>query len=136
MNFNNVINCKIMYLMFIKDDAVVKISNKSCSDIQIKIDSQQFQNPIMNNTDAYIIFKNRSPYNNEFLSNYHQFANNYLIYSFPVNKMLKFDSGTKSIDISCDPDDNSNTSAIVIYQQSAYVNLKIENGSLIVSKIY
>ena len=69
MNFNNVINSKNIYLMFIKDDAVVKIPDKSCSDTQIKIDSQQFQNPIMNNTDAYIIFKNRSPYNNEFLLN-------------------------------------------------------------------
>ena len=64
MNFNKLVNCKNMYLMFIKDDAVVKIPDKSCSDIQIKIDSQQFQNPIMNNTDAYIIFKNRPPYNN------------------------------------------------------------------------
>ena len=136
MNLNNVINCKNMYLMFIKDDAVVKIPNKSCSDIQIKIDSRQFQNPIMNNTDAYIIFKNRSPYNNEFLLNYNQFVNNYLIYSFPINRMLKYDSGTKSIDISCDPDDDSSASAIVIYQQSAYVNLKIENGALTVTKTY
>ena len=136
MNFNNVINCKNMYLMFIKDDAVVKIPGKSCSDIQIKIDSQQFQNPIMNSTDAYIIFKNRSPYNNKFLLNYNQFANNYLIYSFPINRMLKYDSGTKSIDISCNPDDNSSASAIVIYQQSAYINLKIENGSLVVKKTY
>ena len=136
MNFNNVINCKNMYLMFIKDDAVVKIPNKSCSDIQIKIDSRQFQNPIINNTDAYIIFKNRSPYNNEFLLNYNQFVNDYLIYSFPVDRMLKYDFGTKSIDISCDPDDNSSASAIFIYQQVAYVNLKIENGSLVVKKTY
>ena len=57
MNFNNVINCKNMYLMFIKDNAVVKIPNKSCFDIQMKIDSQKFQNPIMNDTDAFIIFK-------------------------------------------------------------------------------
>ena len=33
MNFDNVINCKNIYLMFIKDDAVVKIPNKSSSDI-------------------------------------------------------------------------------------------------------
>ena len=132
MNFNNVINCKNMYLMPIKDNVVIKIPNKSCSDIQIRIDSQQFQNPIMNNTDAYIIFKNRSPYNNEFLLNDNQFVNNYLIYSFSINRMLKHDSGTKSIDISCNPDDNSSSSVIVIYQQSSYVNLKIENGSLIV----
>ena len=136
MNFNNLINCKNMYLMFIKDDAVVKIPDKSCSDIQIKIDSQQFQNPIMNNTDAYIIFKNRSPYNNELLLNYNQFVNNYLIFSFPINRMLKYDSGTKSIDDSCNPDDNSSASAIVIYQQSSKINLKIENGALVVKKTY
>ena len=136
MNFDNVINCKNIYLMFIKDDAVVKIPNKSCSDIQMKVDSQKFQNPIMNKTDAFIIFKNRSPYNNEFLLNYKQFIDNYFIYSFPVNRKLKYDSGTKSIDISCNPDDNSSASAIVIYQQSAYVNLKIENDSLIIKKTY
>ena len=66
--------------MFIKKDAIVKIPNKSCTDIRMKIDSRKFQNPIMNNTDAYIILKNRSAYNNEFLLNYNQFVNNYLIY--------------------------------------------------------
>ena len=136
MHLNNVSNFKNMYLMFIKDDAIIKIPNKSCSDIQIKIDSQKFQNPITNNVDSFIIFKNRSPYNNEFLLDYNQFVNNYLIYSFPLDRMLKYDSGSKSVDISCDPDDNSNASSIVIYQQSVYINLKIENGSLIVSKSY
>ena len=50
--------------------------------------------------------------------------------------MLKYDSGTKSIDISCSPDDNDDATAIIIYQQSAYVNLKIENGLLVVKKTY
>ena len=125
-----------MYLMFIKDNSVVKIPNKSCSNIQLKIDSQKFQNPIENNLDAYIIFKNRSAYNNEFLLNYKQFLESYLIYSFPLDRMLKYDSGNKSVDIIGNPDDNSSSNAIVIFQQSAYVNLKIENGSLIVSKTY
>ena len=136
MHLNNVSNRKNMYLMFIKDDAIIKIPNKFCSDIQIKIDSQKFQNPINSNVDSFIIFKNRSPYNNEFLLNYDQFVNNYLTYSFPLDRMLKYDSASKSVDISCDPDDNSSASVIVIYQQSSYINLKIENGSLIVSKTY
>ena len=136
MHLNYVINCKNMYLMFIKDDAVVKIPNKSCSDIQLKVDSQKFQNLIDNNLDAYIIFKNRSPYNNEFLLNYNQFVDNYLIYSFPLDRVLKYDSGSKSVDISCDTDDNSESTAIIIYQQSTYINLKIENGSLVVNKTY
>ena len=136
MHLNNVINCKNMYSMFIKDDAVVKIPNKSCSDIQLKVNSQKFQNPIDNNLDAYIISKNRSPRNNEFLLNYNQFVDNYLIYSFPLDRVLKYDSGSKSVDISCDPDDNSESTAIIIYQQSTYINLKIENGSLVVNKTY
>ena len=134
MHLNNVSNCKNMYLMFIKDDAVVKIPTRSCTDIQLKIDSQKFQNPIENNTDAFIIFKNRSPYNNESLLNYNQFLNNHLIYSFPFDRMLKYDSGSKSVAISCDPDDNDSASSIVIYQQSSYINLNIENGSLVVKK--
>ena len=69
---NNGSNCKNMCLMFTKDDAVVKIPNKSCL-MQLKIDSEKFQNPIENNLDVYVIFKNRSPYNNEFLLNYNQF---------------------------------------------------------------
>ena len=40
--------------------------------------------------------------------------------------MLKYDSGNKSINIDGDPDDNSRASAIIIFQQSAYINLKIE----------
>ena len=50
--------------------------------------------------------------------------------------MLKYDSGNKSINIDGNPDDNSRASVIVVYQQSAYINLKIENKSLIVTKTY
>ena len=131
---NNVYNCRNMYLMFIKDNSIIKIPNKSCSHIQLKINSEKFQNVIENNIDVFLIFKNRSPYTNEFLLNYNQFLDYYLIYSFPLNRMLKHDSGNKSIIINGEPDDNSSSSAIFIYQQSAYINLKIENGSLIVTK--
>ena len=133
---NNVSNCKNMYLMLIKDTSIVKIPNKSASNIQLKVNSEKFQNTIQNNTDAFIIFKNRSLYNNEFLLNYNQFLINYLIYSFPLDSMLKYDPGNKSIDIIGDPDDNSESTAIAIYQQSSYVNLKIENKSLIVTTTY
>ena len=122
--------------MFIKDNSNIKIPNKSCSNIQLKINSEKFQNVIENNIDAFLIFKNRSPYTNEFLLNHNQFLNNYLIYGFPLDRMLKHDSGNKSININGDPDDNSRASVIIIYQQSAYINLKIENKSLIVTKTY
>ena len=136
IHVNNVYNCKNMYLMFIKDNSIVKIPNKSCSNIQLKINSEKFQNVIENNNDAFLILKNRSPYTNEFLLNYNQFLKNYLIYAFPLDRMLKNDSGNKSIIISGDPDDNSESTAIIIYQQASYINFKIENDSLIVTKKY
>ena len=125
IHVNNVYNCKNMYLMFLKDDSIVKIPNKSCSNIQLKINSEKFQNVIENNNDAFLIFKNRSPYTNEFLLNYNQFLNNYLIYGFPLDRMLKHDSGNKSIIINGNPDDNELSTAIIIYQQASYINFKI-----------
>ena len=125
-----------MYLMFIEDDSIVKIPNKSCSNIQLKINSQKLQNVIENNNDAFLILKNRSFYTNEFLLNYKQFINNYLICAFPLDKMLKNDSGNKSIIINGKPDDNTSSTAIIIYQQASYKNFKIDNCSLIVTKTY
>ena len=118
IHVNNVYNCRNIYLMFIEDNYIVKIPNKSCSNIQLKINSGKFQNVIENNIDAFLIFKNRSPYTNEFLLNYNQFLDNYLIYSFPLDRMLKHDSGNKSIIINGEPDDNSSSSAAIIFQQA------------------
>ena len=136
IHVNSVYNCKNMYLMFIKNNSIVKIPNKSCSNIQLKINSEIFQNAIENNLDAFLIFKNRSPYTNEFLLDYNQFLNNYLIYSFPLDRMLKNDSGSKSIIINGSPDDNSNSAAIIIYQQASYINFQIDNETLVVTKTY
>ena len=80
IHVNSAYNYKNMYLMFIKGDAIVKIPDKSCSNIQLKVNSEKFQNIIENDIDAFLILKNRSPYTNEFLLNYNQFVKNYLIY--------------------------------------------------------
>ena len=53
-----------------------------------------------------------------------------------MNQVLMILNLYKSINIDGIPDDDSRASAIIIYQQSAYVNLKIENKSLIVTKTY
>ena len=136
IHVNNVYNCKNMYLMFIKDTSIIKIPNKSCSNIQLKVNSEKFQNVIENNIDAFLILKNRYPYTNEFLLNYNQFLNNYLIYSFPLDRMLKHDSGNKPIILNGNPDDDSESTAIIIYQQASYINFKIENRALVVTKTY
>ena len=71
-----------------------------------------------------------------FLLNYNQFFDNYLIYSFPLDRMLKHDSGNKSIIINGEPEDNSSSSAVIIYQHAPYINFEIDNGALLVTKTY
>ena len=129
IHMNNAYNCKNMYLMFTEDDSIIKISSKPCSNIQLKINSQKFENVIENNNDAFLIFKNKSPYAN-------QFINNYLIYAFPLDRMLKNDSGNKSITINGQPDRNSKSTAVIVYQQASYIKFKIDNGALLVTKTY
>ena len=34
------------------------------------------------------------------------------------------------------PNDNSKSTAIIIYHQASYINFKIENGALVVTKTY
>ena len=53
IHVNNVYHYENMYLMSIKDNSIVKIPNKSCSNIQLKINSEKFQNVIENNIDAF-----------------------------------------------------------------------------------
>ena len=50
--------------------------------------------------------------------------------------MLKHDSGNKSIIINGKPDIKSKSTAVIIYQQASYINFKIDNDSLIVTKTY
>ena len=126
---NNVRNCKNLFLFLIKDDSIVKIPDKSCSNIPMYIDNEKFQNPIDNNIDAFINFKNGSPYSNEFLLNYSQ-------YCFPLERMIKNYCANKFINIMGNPDDNSSSTGIIVFQKSAYINLKIENGSFIASKTH
>ena len=61
---------------------------------------------------------------------------NYFMYSFPLDRILKNYSGNKSIIVNGEPDDNSKSTAMIIYQQASYINFKIENNSLAVTKTY
>ena len=47
LHVNDVYHCKNMYLIFIKDNSIVKIPNKSCSSLQLKVNSEKFQNIIL-----------------------------------------------------------------------------------------
>ena len=90
-----------------------------------KIEGDNF-NFFVNNIDAFINFKSRSPYTNEFLLNYSQFLNNYLIYSFPLERMIKNYFANKFINIMGNPDDNSVSTGIIVFNNLLILILKLK----------
>ena len=134
---NNVRNCNDLFLLLIKDNNnTLKLPNKKCKNIQLYIDNQKFQTEVLSDLDAYIEFKNRSEYVNEFILDYTRFLNNYTIYSFPIYRNTRFDKNNKYINITGLGIDEDDSKAIIIYRQKSNINLKINNNFLEVIKTY
>ena len=134
---NNVRNCNDLFLLLIKDNNnTLKLPNKKCQNLQLYIDNQKFQTEVLSDLDAYIEFKNRSEYVNEFILDYNRFLNNYTIYSFPIYRNTRFDKNNKYINITGIGIDDDDSKAIIIYRQKSNINLKINNNFLEVIKTY
>ena len=134
---NNVRNCNDLFLLLIKDNNnTLKLPNKKCQNLQLYIDNQKFQTEILSDLDAFVEFKNRSEYVNEFILDYNRFLNNYTIYSFPIYRNTRFDKNNKYINITGLGIDDDDSKAIIIYRQKSNINLKINNNFLEVIKTY
>ena len=134
---NNVRNCNDLFLLLIKDNNnTLNLPNKKCKNLQLYIDNQKFQTEILSDLDAFVEFKNRSEYVNEFILNYNRFLNNYTIYSFPIYRNTRFDKNNKYINITGLGIDDDDSKAIIIYRQENNINLKINNNFLEVIKTY
>ena len=134
---NNVRNCNDLFLLLIKDNNnTLKLPNKKCKNLQLYIDNQKFQTEVLSDLDAFVEFKNRSEYVNEFILDYNRFLNNYTIYSFPIYRNSRFDKNNKYINITGLGVDDDDSKAIIIYRQKSNINLKINNNFLEVIKTY
>ena len=95
---NNCSNTNDMFLMLIKDDVVcennthtntLRLPNKRAENLQIYLENQLFQTGIKSDLEAYLEFKKRSEFFDEFIIDYNRFLNNYTIYAFPINRYSK-----------------------------------------------
>ena len=81
-----------------------KLPNKQFKNINCLIDNIQIDNGIPNDIENYIILKDKSIHKDKFLINYSDFIENYRIYSFNLDRIIKDGNSNKFINIKCQSD--------------------------------
>ena len=76
-----------------------------------------------------MILKDKSTLNDKFLINYSDFIDNYRIYSFNLDRIIRDDNSNQQINVTCESDSNNVSTVYVIYKTYATINLNyLENG--------
>ena len=140
---NNCSNTKDVFLMLVKDDVVtnntytntLRLPNKRVKNLQCYIGYQKFQSSVNSDLEAFIELKKRSENFDEFIIDYNRFLNNYLIYSFLINRYSRKDKSTKHINITGVGVDGDASKPILVWRQMSNINLKINNNFLEVKNI-
>ena len=84
-----------------------------------------------------MILKDKSIYKDNFLINYSDFIENYRIYSFNLDRVIKDDNSNKFIYITCQSDSNDISTAYAVFKTYATITLKYDKtNGLIVYKNY
>ena len=71
------------------NDDFYKLPNKKFENIDCLIGSKRIDEGIPNDINGYMILKDKSTLNDKFLINYKDFIDNYRIYSFNIDRLLK-----------------------------------------------
>ena len=107
-NLDSISNCNSMYFYGVLNDRIngdfYKLPNKKYTNINCLIGSKRIDEGIPNDINAYMILKDKSTFNDEFLVNYKDFIDNYRIYSFNIDRIIKGDNSNQYININCESD--------------------------------
>ena len=83
-----------------------------------------------------MILKDKSTFDNEFLVNYEDFIDNYRIYSFNIDRIIRDDNSNQQINITCESDSNDTSTVYVIYKTYVTITLNFSENGIKVYKNY
>ena len=86
--------------------------------------------------NAYMILKDKSMFNDEFLINYKDFIDNYAIYSFNIDRIIRDDNSNQQINITAESDSENVSTVYVIYKTYVTVTLNYSENGIKVYKNY
>ena len=139
-NLDSISNCNSIYFYGVLNDRnngdYYKLPSKNFENINCVIGSKRIDEGIPNNISAYMILKDKSTFDNEFLVNYKDFIDNYRIYSFNIDRIIRDDNSNQQINITCESNSNDASTVYVIYKTYATVNLHYSENGIKVYKNY
>ena len=124
-NLDSISNCNSIYFYGVLNDRIngdfYKLPNKKFENINCLIGSKRIDEGIPNNISAYVILKDKSTFNDEFLINYKDFIDNYRISSFNIDRIIRDDNSNQQINITCESDSENLSTIYVAYKSYATV---------------
>ena len=82
------------------------------------------------------MLKDKSMFNDKFLINYKDFIENYRIYSFNIDRIIRDDNSNQQININCESDSNNTSRVYAVYKTYATVTLNYSENGIKVYKNY
>ena len=139
-NLDSISNCNSIYFYGVLNNRIngdfYKLPNKKFENINCLIGSKRIDGGIPNNISAYMILKDKSTFNDEFLINYKDFIDNYRIFSFNIDRIIRDDNSNQQINITCESDSGNLSTVYVIYKTYATVTLNYSQNGIKVYKNY
>ena len=132
-NLDTIENCNSIYFYGVLSTRITgnyyKLPNKNFKDINCIVGAKRIDEDIPGNIDSYMILKDKSMLNDKFLINYSDFIDNYRIYSFNLDRIIRDDNSNQQINITCEADTNDGSTVYIVYKTYATVTLyHSENG--------
>ena len=140
-SINNVRNCNSLYFYGILNTRInggyYKLPSKQFKNINCLADNKRIDNGIENDINSYMILKDKSIHENEFLINYSDNILNYRIYSFNLDRIIKDDNSNKFVNITAESTSNNEATVYAIFKTYATITMKYnKHDGLIIFKNY
>ena len=140
VNLDSIANCNSIYFYGVLNDRIngdfYKLPSKKFENINCLIGSKRIDEGIPNDINAYMILKDKSTFNDEFLVNYKNFIDNYRIYSFNIDRIIRDDNSNQQINISCESDTENVSTVYVVYKTYSTITLNYSENGIKVYKNY
>ena len=133
-------NCNSIYFYGVLNDRIngdyYKLPSKNFENINCLVGSKRIDEGIPNNINSYMILKDKSMFNDEFLINYKDFIDNYRIFSFNIDRIIRDDNSNQQINITAESTSNNVSTVYVVYKTYATVTLNYSENGIKVYKNY
>ena len=129
-DIHNVRNCNSLYFYGVLNTRIegnlYKLPDKQFKNINCLVDNIQIDNGIPNDIESNMILKDKSMHKHKFLINYSDFIENYRIYSFNLDRVIKNDNSNKFINIACQSDLDDISTVYAIFKTYATITMKYD----------